>query len=184
MSHDYTAHRDVKPNDNILAQISATALKQKEAEALVEKLTEDLRLAKEALTRIAEFELPNLMDAAEQEEVKTKDGIKVKVSTKIRGSIPKGGEDAAFKWLEDNEHEDLIKRLITVEFGKEDEAWAKKFMTDLKKRKRVPKHNVKLSVHPATLASFVAEQLEAGEPIPMETLGVYRQRVAKIEVTE
>ena len=39
-----------------------------------------------------------------------------------------------------------------------------------------------MAVNPQTLQAFVRQSLEAGEKIPMDLLGVYRQRQAKVKV--
>jgi hypothetical protein len=172
------------PKDNILAQLAGLAMDQKRAEAAVAAAEEALVEAKEELRRISERSIPELMDAAEMAEYTTKDGIKIKVQEQIRGSIPKEPtkNEAAFKWLEDNGHGDLPKREFIIRFAKSEEAWAKKFAADLKKRKKPLAYEVKRSVHANTLAAFVKGQLEAGVDFPLETFGVFRQRVSKIEV--
>lgn len=178
--HDYSDFKD-GPGDNVLARISGLALDQKEAEAEVARCEEALKKAQEKLRDIAEHQLPALMDEAEVKECVTKDGIKVKIVEKIRGSIPATTAEKAFAWLEDKGFGKLIKREFKIEFGKGDEAWAKKFEADLRKRKKPLKFDIKRGVHPSTLASFVTEQLQEGVDIPLDTFGVYRQRSSKID---
>lgn len=180
---DYSDFKD-GPGDNLLAQIGATAQEQKRAEAEVARLEEALTKAKENLRDIAERRLPELMDAAEAADFTTKDGLKVVIAETIRGSIPKANEARAFKWLEDHDHPHLIKRQFTIEFGKDQEAWAKKFEGDLAKRKKPLNVKRKNSVHPATLQSFIREQLEKGVDIPLDVFGAFRQRVAKVIVKD
>lgn len=178
--HDYSDFKD-GPGDNLLARLSGLALDQKEAEAEVARLEEALKAAQARLRDIAEHQLPALMDEAEMKVCQTRDGITIKIVEKIRGSIPAATAPKAFAWLEEHGHGNLIKREVKVEFGKGEEAWAKKFMADLAKRKRPLKVDLKRGVHPSTLASFVTEQLQEGVDIPLETFGVFRQRSAKIE---
>lgn len=178
--HDYSEFKD-GPGDNVLARISGLALDQKEAEAEVARCEEALKKAQEKLRDIAEHQLPALMDEAEVKECTTKDGIKVKIVEKIRGSIPAATAEKAFAWLEEHNHGKLIKREFKIEFSKGDEAWAKKFEADLRKRKKPLKFDIKRGVHPSTLASFVTEQLQEGVDIPLDTFGVFRQRSAKID---
>jgi hypothetical protein len=181
--YDYSdiKRETVGSKDNILAQLTAAAMDQLTAEKEVAVCEEALAVAKAALKRISEFTIPELMDAAETQEHTTKDGLKIKISETIRGSIPKENPDPAFKWLADNKHDDLIKREFNIRFGKGDEAWAKKFEADLKKRKKPVAVEVKRTVHASTLASFVKSQLEAGVDFPLDTFGVFRQRVSKVE---
>lgn len=179
--HDYREFKD-GPGDNILAQISAVAQEQLEAEAKVARIEEDLRKAQAELRDIAENRLPALMDAAEQAKLTTKDGIEVQVSEKIRASIPEANKEKAFAWLEENNHGRLIKREFKIEFGKDEEAWANKFERDLARRKRQLRVARKKAVNPMTLASFVKEQLSEGVAVPLDLLGAFRQRFTKVKV--
>lgn len=172
---------EVGNKDNILAQLSAYAMDQLAAEAKVLKLEEDLAVAQADLKRISERLIPELMDAAEMQEYTTKDGLKIKVNETIRGSIPKDKAEPAFAWLAEHKHDDLIKREFNIRFGKGDEAWAKKFEADLRKRKKPVAVEVKRTVHASTLASFVKGQLEAGVDFPLELFGVFRQRASKVD---
>jgi hypothetical protein len=183
MSSQIPDYSQFKPEvgDNLLAQISVTALEQKEAEAEVERCEEALKAAQNKLRLISEKTLPELMDEAEMTTCETRDGIVVKVQEKIRGSLPKGREKPAFAWLEEHGHDDLVKRQFKIEFGKDDQAWAKKFEADLRKRKKPVAVTRSDTIHPSTLASFVTEQLQQGVDIPLDTFGVFRQRSTKIE---
>ena len=177
--HDYSDFK-AGPGDNLLAQIAATALDQKEAEAEVEKCQDALAAAQAKLRTISEVTLPALMDQAEMTTCETREGIVVKVHEKIRGSLPKGRERPAFDWLEEHGHEGLIKREFVIQFGREDEAWARKFEADLRRRKKPVAVARKDTIHPSTLASFVTEQLQNGVAIPLDAFGVHRQRTTKI----
>lgn len=178
---DYSAYK-AGPGDNLLAQITAEALNQKEAEAEVARLEEELKAAQNRLKHIAEKVLPELMDKAEMTVCETADGIKVKIKEKIRGSIPKGQERPAFDWLEKHGHDKLIKRKVTIEFGREDQAWARKFAADCAKRKKPLNAKTEETIHPSTLSSFITERLNAGDDVPLATFGVFRQRTTEIEV--
>lgn len=182
--HDYSNFEDKAPASNILHAIALKAREQREAQELVDKAEEALELAKARFKRIAEVELPELMEAAQQRKLTTIDGFEVVLEEKIRGSIPKGKEEPAFAWLEKHGHDNLIKREFKIEFGKDEEAWAAKFQRDLAQRKKPLKVEVKRTVHPSTLASFLKEVLEAGEAVPLTTFGCYQQKVTKINLKD
>jgi hypothetical protein len=184
--YNYDEHKQeaAGPGDNILASLSALAMEQKRAEVAVAKAEEALALANAELKRISEHVIPDLMDVAKLTEYTSRDGIKIKIGEKIRGSIPKANEEKAFAWLTDQKHDDLIKREFKIQFGKNEEGWAKKFLADLQKRKRPLAFELKRTVHASTLASFVKGQLESGVDFPMDIFGVYRQRASTIEVKD
>jgi hypothetical protein len=182
---DYTDHLP-KAGDNILAVISGVALEQKQAELKVARLEEELKAAKEELRVIAEDRLPQLMDDAKQTTLTTTDGIQIEVKTTVRGSIPKTNPGPALEWLEKNGHGNLIKRSFDIVFGKDDEAWAKKFQSDLDKRKKKLNYKIERGVHASTLQAFVRNQLEEGaiDSDAMKVLGVFEQRVSSIDYPE
>jgi hypothetical protein len=185
MNSDYNyddIKSEVSPKDNILGQLSGLAMDAQRQAARVARLQEELSAAEAELKHTVERSIPELMDAADMAEYTTKDGVKIKIAEAIRGSISKDNAEKAFKWLEEHNHADLVKREFVIRFGKNEEAWAKKFQADLAKRKQKLACDVKRAVHPSTLASFLKNQLEAGTDIPVDLFGVFRQRVAKIEI--
>ncbi len=182
MNFNYNEYKD-ESSDNILSRISKAALEQKEAEVEVAKAEEALKAAQDKYRHISEFVLPALMDEAEQSMIKTKDGIVVEVKDSIKASIPVAMQQRAFKWLQENGHEKLIKSEFIVNFNRENRDWAQSFEEDLKDKAQENHFEFKKkeAVHPQTLTSFVKEQLEEGVPLPFELFGIYKTRVAKIK---
>ena len=179
--YNYAEAGNEEANDNnALAQVSSLADHQHQAEARVKAAEKELEAAKASLRDIAEHRFPTLMDELGLTEFTTSNGLKVTVREKIRASIPKAKEAEALAWLDDHDHSSLIKRQFIVDFHKGEDGWAKKFAADLRKRKREVRVNEKKSVHANTLSSFVKEKLEAGEEIPIELFGVFRQRSTKL----
>ena len=170
--------------DNMLAQLSGLALDQKIAEAKVEKVTEELRVAKEELALIAEIKIPELMDEAEMTDFTTRDGINICIKENFRASIPEANKPKAFAWLAEHGHDNLIKREFKIEFGKNEEKWAKKFQAYLAKRKEPFKLEVKREVHANTLSAFVKEQVGEGIDVPLDLFGAFRQRISKITLKD
>lgn len=168
--------------DNMLARLAGLAADQAHAEARVTRLDEELKQAKETLRHIAENQMPELMEEVGMETFATTDGLEIKIGSKIRGSIPAASAPAAFKWLEENGHERLIKRTFTIDFNKDEEKWANKFERDLAQRKKPLAVKRKKAVNPQTLCAFVRGQLEEGVAIPMDTFGVYRQRFSTVKI--
>ena len=69
---------------------------------------------------------------------------------------------------------------MVIEFGKEDEPWARKFLRDCAQRVRPLNMKHKKDVHPSTLQAWVRKRLDDGDEIPMEKFGVYRQRMTQV----
>lgn len=185
-TYDYSEFEDeeVVIGDNALSRLSGLAREQAHAEARVARLELELKEAKENLRDISERKLPNLMDDVGMETFTTQEGMEIRISTTIRGSINKSNEAEAFQYLEDNGNGSLIKRQFTVDFGKDEEERALEFSKMLSDDEKGFNVKSKKSVHPQSLSSFVREQLEKGVAIPMETLGVYRQRFSKVKIPD
>ncbi len=168
--------------DNAMQRLAGLAKEQLDAEALVAGVEERLKEAQAALNNIYMTRLPDLMDELHLTEFSTDNGLKIKIRQKIRGSIPKDHESEAFKWLEDHDNGNMIKRQCVIQFGLAEEGWARKFMADCRKRKKQLNMKVERKVPPPTLQSWVKAQLEDGVTIPMELFGVFRQRFTKVEI--
>lgn len=179
--HDYGEFRD-GPGDNLLGSIRAVARRLKTEEAEVARLEDELQKAKETLRHTAEHELPGLMETAGMTKFALEEGTEIVVNEVLRGSIPKSRAEEAFTWLEEHNSGALIKREVVIEFDRDEEAWAKKFLADLAKRKKPVRSQVKKAVHPQTLLAYLREQLGEGVSIPLELFGVFRQRIAKVEL--
>ena len=183
MTDDYSEYLDDDaPGDNVLAMLSGLANAQQEKELEIAQLEEALTKAKAELRDISEHRLPELMEEVGMESFTTKDGLKITVRDVIRAGIPAKNPQPAFNWLEENGHGRLVKREFKIDFGKDEEAWANKFQSDLQKRKKPLRCNIKKSVHPQTLQAFIRERLEAGEDIPLDIFGAIRQKFTKVEV--
>lgn len=162
-----------------LSQLSKLAEEQAKAEAEVARLEAELTKAREVARDFAERQVPELMDSIGIAEFKTATGLKIEVAETIRASITQANAPRAFAWLRENGHAALIKRALSVTFGKGEDDKAEAFAKELEDKGLDA--DDKTSVHPSTLASFVREKLRDGEEIPLDLLGVHRQRVSKIK---
>lgn len=184
--HDYSDFIDGKEpiGGNLMARIEGLAQEQLDADTRVANLEEQLVEAKEVLRNISESRLPTLLEESGLvlSTITTPAGHVIKVDEVIRGSIPKANQEPAFKWLEDNDNGNLIKRNFSIDFGKGDEKWADKFQRDCAQRKKPLNIKRKKTVHPQSLLAFVRQQLADGVDFPLKTFGVYRQRMAKVKL--
>lgn len=170
-----------KVGDNVLASIRATVLDLKEADAEVARLQDQLDAAKKRRDKIAQNDLPTLMESADQLEITTLDGYKVTIKETIRASIPAAQQPRAFAWLIENGHEKLIQRTFTFKFGNNQADLAQAFEDTVTKLEQLPEYDDKRRVHSASLSSFVKAELEAGREVPLDLLGVFRQREAVVK---
>lgn len=160
--------------DNILAAISQKARDMVTARERVTECEEKLRQAQLALKDISEREMPELMAAAGQTEVKTQDGIRVIIKEVLRASIPSDRVVKALSWLEDRGHGSVIKHEIKVDFGKGQDDKAEELSKAALKMGVVPSE--KRTVHPQTLQALLRELLAEGIDVPLELFGAFVQK--------
>lgn len=171
-----------QPSGNDLAALSRLVDELADAENNVAVLEAKLEAARGRVTDLAERQIPEVMDNVGIESFKTTSGFEVKVSKKIRASIPAANKSAAYDWLDQNGHSGVIKRSIAVAFTREQQEEAQALRDDLSEKFENVREERK--VEPSTLAALIREQLEVGAEIPMDLFGAWEQRVARISRVE
>lgn len=162
-----------------LAELQKLADLQARRETEVAEAELVLTKAKESLRDVAERLLPEAMDRVGMTEFSTSTGLRVKIKEDVRASIPKARESEAFQWLRDHNHGSLIKRKVTVEFGRGEDERAGSLEKLLAESGF--EFDDKTSVNFQTLGAFVRESLAEGVELPMDVFGVHRQRKSILE---
>lgn len=171
-------------------QLSEISNEAKKAVAL-DRQIEDLEMAAKALKEerdtILNKTLPSLLDSAGMSAFDLEDGSSVEIKDVVSGTLPNAEKKPderrwALKWLMSNGGRGLIKTEFKTEFGVGQERMAAFFKQLIVKNKFTAKETT--GVHPQTLCAFVREKLENGEEVPVEKLGVYTGRHAKIKLSE
>jgi len=156
----------------IAATLSATVREIEDIEQL-------LKDKKKELDRLQYEALPQAMSELGLEKVVLEDGSAISVATEYYAAISKKNADVAYSWLRDNGFGDLIKSEIKMNFGRGEEDTAD-HVKELMSEENIP-FSEKDSVHWQTLRAFVKEQIEAGEPIPMDTFSIHISNKASIK---
>jgi hypothetical protein len=172
---------NVLPDNERLEQLSNLAMEQlakerelAEAELVVARVKEELRV-------IAEVKLPEIFTALNLMEFRLKDGTKVECKPFYAGNISEENKDKAFSWLRSSGHGDLIKHVVSAQFGKGEDAECAKLTETL--RSLNLNYTDKESVHPMTLKAFIREQVESGAVgFPMDLFSVHVGRKAKVAI--
>lgn len=159
------------PKQEDLAGIAELGMRQVDLTAELAIIENALALKKEELRQVIEIELPESMLNLGLTSFSLSDGSKISIKTFYRGSIPKAREVEAFGWLRKNGHDDLIKNEIKCTFGKGEDQNAEFIMSILEGEGQ--DYENKKAVHPSTLKAFVREQLERGNKLPLDILGVF-----------
>src|SRR5258708_2303296 len=117
MAQDAEADAAALPSDAALARVSELARKQADLEKQVMDAEATLNNLQKELARVTELELPEALDAVGLAEIKLLDGSKVTVGTEYFANISAERRAAAFAWLRDRGHGDIIKNEVKGTFG-------------------------------------------------------------------
>ena len=154
-----------------LKSIAELAKRQLNLEIDIANIEAQLKAKKEEHRQVSQIDIPEAMSEIGLSEFKLDSGHKISVNPFYNCSIPKDRVDEAMDWLRDNNHGDLIKNTVSVDFGRgeDNEAAALKQMINDKGHS----YTDKTGVHPQTLRAFVREQVESGQTLPLDLLGVF-----------
>ena len=139
---------------------------------------EHLKVLKSEKHKLSVENIPMLMDEMGLERVDV-DGLTVSRKMMVHASIPAANKERAFKWLRDNNCDDIIKNDVTCSFGKGQDNLAGDVVGMLRARGFEPA--TKTHVHPSTLKAFVKERFVDGKPIDLDMFGAFISNVAEIK---
>lgn len=163
-----------------LSQLQKLAEQQADEAAKVAELELALEKARTAFRHTSEVVLPEAMERAGLEEFKSHTGLVIKIKEDVRCSIPAPKAAEALAWLRDHGHAALIKRQVSLSFGK-GEGERAKLLTEKLVELGYAEYDEKEGVHAQTLSAFVRNALKEGEEIPLELFSVFRQRRSVID---
>ena len=160
-----------KVDSGKLKNVASIARQIRDEEEYIASLDKDLKKAKKNLLKLTDEELPTLLQEMGLSEFKLDDGSQVTIKQTYGASILVDNRPTAYQWLRDNGHGDLIKNIVSCEFGMGEDQKAEDFRDTAKQKGFQVEQNT--SVHPQTLKAFVKERCEKGEEFPMELFGAF-----------
>lgn len=160
-----------------IKQLSELADELFDAQTKVSELEADLKAAQKNVQRLSEFTIPEAMDTLGVTELKTTSGLIVEVGDSIKAGNLKRAD--GLKWLREIGEGGCIKTLVGVPFTAGSEADADEFVERLAGEGLAAKKTAE--VNHMTLKSIIKRLLEAGEEVPMETLGAFQFRQATVK---
>ena len=185
---------DVAPASNEIGAVADMASRMLNLQDEINRSEEALKQKKQALTKLAEQDLPDLMMELNIKDFTLSNGAKVEVNDIISGSVPAAGaidrakgddkvdlemrQENCFDWLRANGAGDLIKSNVEVQFGRDEDDACNTFIDELQDRHIYYKRAK--AVHPGTLNSFIKERLSEGKEVPHDLFRIYTGRKAKI----
>lgn len=168
------------PRDEDLQTISQLAHEQLRLQDEVEKAEEDLKNLKDRLRAIERGKLPEALARFRLTKFEIEGGGEVLVKEEVYAGITEERRVAAFQWLLDTGHDDLIKNEVSLNFGKGQDEETQQLVDILNDKGY--SFERKRSVHPQTLKAFVRTALADGVPIPFDTFSIHIDKVAKIKL--
>ena len=144
------------------------------------ELQEDnIKSTKKEIERLSGDIIPTMMSEMGLAELKLQDGSHLKVSTSYRATITEANKESAFNWLRENGLGDIIKKEISVSFGRNEDNKAADYAELARGQGFQPTQ--KLKVEPMTLKALVRERIEAGKEMPTEIFGVFSENKTTIK---
>jgi len=154
-----------------MGKIGAVANDVADTDQEIQDLEDKLKVKKDYKKHLSENVLPNLFAEVGLSELKLADGRHLKVGNYYGASIKDAKKEAAFAWLRNKGHGDLIKNQVSCSFGRDEDEKARGLIDTLNE-KGYPSSQREW-VEPSTLRAFIREQHEAGRQLPMDLLGAY-----------
>lgn len=169
-------------NSNLKTVLRSLAEELLAAQAEVARIELELETANGVVKDIVENRIPNVAEGLEG-EFDIGEGRKLIIKEEIRASVAGEKLIPAVAWLDEHDYGGIVKRELTFSFGKDDHEKVKKFKEAVAPilRQQGLVLREKNAIHPATLLSWVKEQLGEGIELPKEIFGIFRQRKAKVK---
>ena len=167
---------NVQTND--IKQLSEQVIKLRGLEDKLAKQEEELKKTKKDVEVLSGDVIPTMMTEMNISKFSLEDGAGVEVKPVYGASIPKAKEEEAFNWLRNNGLGDVIKNMITVSFGRNEDNKAANFADLAQGQGYQPTQ--KLKVEPMTLKALVRERTEKGLEMPTDLFNVFAGNRTKI----
>jgi hypothetical protein len=177
--YEADAQQPAADGENILAKITRVARELREARDEVVHAEEVLKAKQSRVRTIEEFTLPELMREAGQEKLRTSDGYDLELTETLRASVPAANMAEAIAWLTDHNQAAIVKRAMTLKFGRDENDKAQRALSLILEAGFTPED--KQSIHPQTLAAVIRELLAEGVDVPLPLLGAYVQPSVKLK---
>lgn len=143
-----------------------------------EAITADI---KEQLRRVRHQDLPEAMQAAGVDRLRTPSGLEARLVFECSGTLSsdEAERDRQLELLIGAGAGEVVKSVVSVAFGKDEYAKAMGLLGELQRRNLTATYA--RTIHPMTLKSWVKERMEAGDAIPLSEVGLWYGQIAKVK---
>lgn len=180
------------PTKEEMASLAALIAEWEVNEQDIAMFTEHLKSRTAHKLKLETDLIPSLMASAGGiDKFTLEDGTFIEIKDELSAYIgdgSRGGPDnraAAFAWLEEHGHGDVIKDEMRIRLGRGDVAKERaEAIIQLVASLGTDDYSRKRAVHTGTLQALLKEQLGEGVEVPKETFGVHQQRRAVIKLAK
>ena len=168
----------INPIDDL--SLKALAQKCNKLEAIqteIDQQDKHIKSLKEKQRKLSEEEIPTFLQEKGLTSIRLNNGTEVSVSEDIKPGVLVANRSFCYQWLRDNGFGDLIKNIVSVNFGMGEDKDALQLKKQIEKLGLVCAE--KEDVHYQTLKAFVGEQHRKGANLPDE-FGVHVANKTKI----
>jgi hypothetical protein len=151
----------------------------------IETRLEELALSNKELiaerNHLRQVELPRMLQELELTSIGVGNHV-VELQTQIEASLPKDPAKrlAALTWLIANGHGGTVKRLLTLDLPKNNDALVEQAVDVLEAISLTP--TVDYTVHHASYKALCREIVRSGQPAPLDDLGVFVGKIAEVKL--
>ena len=162
-----------------LTSVGALAKRAKQLEKEIEEMESVLKERKDQQRKLLEDSIPAMLQELGMKSFKMSDGSTIDVKPYYSASIKDENRAVAFKWLRDNGYDDIIKNIVSVRFGRNEDQLCDTLISLLREQ-NYPVEQVE-KIESQTLKAWAKEMVERGVEFPSETFGLYVGHKATIK---
>ena len=163
--------------EGLTTNIKLLITKQDELNDLMAKA----KAKEQEISDLEQKSIPDLMTAMGITGFDLEDCRKLTCNRMYFASISEVNRPRAWGWLKSNDHDDIIKNVLTLTFGKGEDEQASQAINSIKKLGYVPSQERR--IHGQTLKAFVKEMAEEGDPVPdVEESGITVHMGYKVKI--
>ena len=168
----------INPIDDLsLKALSQKCNKLESIQTEIEQQEQNIKSLKEKQRKLSEEEIPAFLQEKGLTSIRLNNGTEVSVAEDIKPGVLVANRSFCYQWLRDNGFGDLIKNIVSVNFGMGEDQDAVNLKKQIEELGLVCAE--KEEVHYGTLKAFVGEQHRKGVSLPDE-FGVHVANKTKI----
>ncbi len=179
---DFEADSKINVTEESLKELSKLATHQLYIETEIEEKERELTNLKKVHKSISEGSIPAAMQKIGMSQFVLTNGAEIVVKPYYAGKIDDENRVGAFTWLKNQGHSSLIKKEVSLDFGKQENINYAHIQMVMKNEGLEFDMSINEGVHHGTLNAFIKEQVEGGKEFPLDLFKAYVGNKAKISI--